>query len=61
MTDEENGTNYEVSCSLGDLSLTVSGGDEDWVEETFEEKWESRLQEAADMKEAIKQNAPGHQ
>lgn len=58
--DEENDDGpYRMYASLGDLELTVKGPDGEWVEEQFEETWRNRLEEAAEMKEAIR-NADPH-
>jgi len=55
--DETNGT-YKIDCSLGDLDLTVKGSDPDWVEEEFEKQWQERLEESAEMKQAIRDADP---
>lgn len=52
MSDEDHP--YEVECDLGDLHLRISGPDPDWVDEHFEEKWDKRLDESEEMKEAIR-------
>lgn len=56
MSDEqENGDGpYRMYGSLGDLELTVKGPDPDWVENQFEKQWSDRLDEASEMKEAIR-------
>ena len=45
---------YRMFASLGDLDLTVKGPDPDWVVEQFETQWQERLEEASEMKEAIR-------
>jgi len=52
MSDEEG--EYSIYVSLGDLEQTVSGPDKEWVEEQFEESWQNRLDEAGEMKRAIR-------
>jgi len=56
MSDDEDDSDgpYRMYGSLGDLELTVKGPDAEWVEEQFEKQWKERLDEAADMKEAIR-------
>jgi hypothetical protein len=51
--DSSNGKS-KISATLGDLELTVKGPDEEWVEEQFEKQWTERLDEASEMKEAIR-------
>lgn len=46
MSEEEDHP-YEVDAQAGDVKLTVSGPDEEWVDEKFDEKLE-RLEELAD-------------
>lgn len=57
----ENGETYRISCSLGEMSLTVEGTDENRVETTFKETWGERLDEASKMKRAIRETDPSHQ
>lgn len=58
MSDDEDESNkdgdYSMYASLGDLTLEVKGPDGNWVEETFESTWQKRLEEAGEMKEAIR-------
>ena len=56
MTEDEEltGEKHKIECSLGDLDLKVRGPDPEWVEKTFEEKWQQRLEESAEMKEAVR-------
>jgi len=55
MSDEEDDNGpYRMYASLGDLELTVKGPDGDWVEEQFEKQWKERLDEASEMKQAIR-------
>ena len=60
--DEENGNgSSKISASLGELTLTVEGSDEEWVKETFEDEWSERLNEAGDMAKALRKAYRGHQ
>jgi len=53
--EDENGDGpYRMYGSLGDLELTVKGPDAEWVEEQFEKQWMDRMEEASEMKEAIR-------
>lgn len=49
--DSENDTEaeieYQINSSVDEIDLCVSGPDEEWVEETFDEKMD-RLEEIAD-------------
>lgn len=47
MSDEEDHP-YEIDAQAGDVQLTVSGPDEEWVDKEFDEKLE-RLEELSDM------------
>ena len=58
MSDDD--SPYEIEASIGSLSMNVSGPDEEWVRETFQEEWCDRLDEAAEMKEAIRQANPSY-
>jgi len=60
MSDEENEEQFKISCSLGELSLTVDGSDPDCVKETFDEEWEERLSESADMAKALRDGDRSH-
>lgn len=53
MSDESD-EYYRMYGRMGEMELTVRGPDGDWVEEQFEESWEKRLDEASEMKEAIR-------
>lgn len=53
-SEDKSDKKSKISASLGDLSLTVNGPDEDWVEEQFEKQWKERLEESDVMKEAIR-------
>lgn len=53
--EDENGDGpYRMYGRLGQMELTVKGPDAEWVEERFEESWQNRLEEASEMKEAIR-------
>lgn len=54
--DQDSGRDepYRMEASMGELSLTVKGPDPDWVEAKFEDSWQSRLEEASEMKQAIR-------
>lgn len=52
MSDEE--IPKEIQASLGDLHVSVSGDDEEWVAERFEAVWRRRLRESDEMKEALR-------
>lgn len=57
MSDDDGndeGNRSTITAELGDLYLSVDGADEEWVEEQFEKQWQQRLEEAADMKQAIR-------
>jgi hypothetical protein len=54
MSDDDGGE-YRMYGRLGQMELTVKGPDEEWVEERFEQSWANRLEEANEMKEAIRQ------
>ena len=60
MSDDDDGP-YEIEALIGSLSMTVSGPDEEWVRETFDEEWAERLEEASEMKEAIRQANPSYE
>lgn len=53
MTDEEG--HFCIDAELGELSLEVSGPDEDWVKETFDEEWAERIGEAENMAKALRE------
>lgn len=59
-TEDTDSDNFEISCQLGTLSLSVSGGDEEWVRETFCEEWESRLQESENVSRALRDGTRSH-
>lgn len=63
MGDDSNGddSHYEVNASLGSLSLCVSGGDPEWVDETFDDKLERLLDESADISKALRDGTRSHQ
>lgn len=57
MTDDEeedDDAHYEVNASLGSLDLCVSGGDPEWVDETFDAKLERLLKESEDISTALR-------
>lgn len=58
---DDNGDHAKISASLGNLSLTVQGTDEEWVEETFEEMWQRRLAESGEISKALRDGARSHQ
>jgi hypothetical protein len=41
---------YQIDGSMGNLSLTVTGEDKKWVEETFQKEWSDRLMEYEAMR-----------
>lgn len=45
-----------ISVSLGTLHVEVEGNEDEWVEETFESVWEKRLEESAEMKDALRES-----
>jgi hypothetical protein len=49
---EEN--TLEISCSLGEIQLEVSGGTVEETEEVFERVWSERLSEAGQMSDALR-------
>jgi len=51
MTEDESYAKAEAS--IGSLSLSVEGKDEEWVSEKFDEKLDRLLQEAEDMSQAV--------
>lgn len=59
MSDEEG--QFCIDAELGELSLEVSGPDEDWVKETFDEEWAERIEEAGDMAKALRESYRSHQ
>jgi len=59
--EEDNGDHFKIHGSLGSLSLTVEGGDEEWVKETFDEEWEERMEESAEISKALRDGARSHQ
>lgn len=50
---DENGSAV-VEGSLGDLHLRVVADDADTAEDVFERVWEKRMEEANELKEAIR-------
>lgn len=44
----------KIEASLGDLRVSVKGDDMDEVAEQFEFVWSNRLEESAEMKEALR-------
>jgi len=54
-------TYAKASASLGSLSLTVEGEDEEWVSDTFDEKLERLLEEAETMSKAVRDGSRGCQ
>lgn len=59
MSDSDNETGdaqeeYRMYATLGSLTLEIEGNDKEWVADRFEESWETRLQEASEMKEALR-------
>lgn len=52
--DDNGDKKSSIKASLGDLYLEVEGPDKEWVEEQFEKQWQERLEESAEMKEAIR-------
>lgn len=60
MSEEEDGE-FQLKCSLGNLRLSVSGPDEEWVKETFDEEWQKRLEESEDMSKALRDGSRIHQ
>jgi len=59
MSDDD--TYAKASASLGSLSLTVEGEDEEWVSDTFDEKLERLLEEAETMSKAVRDGSRGCQ
>lgn len=59
MSDEEG--QFCINAKLGELSLEVSGPEEDWVKETFDEEWAKRIDEAGSMAKALRESYRGHQ
>lgn len=57
MTDEE--TANKIKCSVGSLSMTVQGADEEWVRETFRDEWAERMHEAEDISKALRDGSRG--
>lgn len=53
MSDESG--DFRMSANLGELSLEVSGPDEDWVKETFDEEWAERMDEAGEVAKALRE------
>lgn len=47
MTEDEDHP-YEIDAQAGDVQITVSGPDEEWVDERFDEKLE-RLEDLQDL------------
>jgi hypothetical protein len=53
-SDDNTDKKSTITAELGNLYLSVDGPNEEWVEEQFEKQWQQRLEEAAEMKEAIR-------
>lgn len=51
----------KAKASLGSLSLSVEGEDEEWVSDTFDEKLDRLLEEAEDMSQAVRDGSRGCQ
>lgn len=52
---------YSIDCTLGTLHLEVEGCDEEWVQKTFREEWEERMEEAEGMERALRDGSRVHQ
>jgi len=52
--DSDDDSHYEVNANLGSLHLCVSGGDPEWVDETFDAKLERLLEESEDISKALR-------
>lgn len=48
--DSENAAEYQINSSVDEIDLCVSGPDEEWVEETFDDKMD-RLEDIAEDEE----------
>lgn len=51
---DDNGNENEIKCSLGAITLEVSGDDPEWVRETFREEWAARMDEAGEMGDVLR-------
>jgi len=50
----EDDATAKIEAELGELSLIVSGTDEEWVRQTFDEEWAERIGEAGKMAKELR-------